>query len=549
MSVALGLFLVAQLNSFEFTEIPSPQYVGDSFNITIVAKDPYGAIYPYNGSALLSTTRDDYWTYVYPSLITFSNGVWQDKVIVTLAESLKLRCVEPTHLITGQSNTINIFPGPPEKLFPLMPGEKMAPGSPEGRLPTPPRNQVAGDSFNFEVYLTDAWYNLIQFRNDSVYFSVTDSFAQLPGGSELSNGRGTFTVTLRQAGQHRLTVVPGEGSSIQAGTSSVVTVVPGSFQHLLPLFPGETLLPGDPTTNVWQTPGKAGKPLTQYVRTPFNVTVYPCDACWNRVVNQGDSVMLNSDFSFESAPDRAELADGAVFSVQFNDAGPNQNIWATTLHSGLVSYLNWLNIRALATQLVISAPDTVRAGETTYIQVTMKDANFQPIVAAPCRFAVITGMGEMLDSALLSDTLGRLTARFLCTADHGAENDTIKICADTTEYIGIYIDMPDSSLAMGKIHAFPNPFGYNRESVEISYYLQPSSDITVRIYDPFGNAVRSWYFPRNRPGARSGLNRLYWNGRNDQGRRVANGMYVVQVIGQLHTATTFKNTHRIAVVW
>ncbi len=548
MSVVLGLLLISQLNSFEFTDtIPSPQYAGDSFGITIVAKNPSGGIYPYNGYAHLSTTKDDYWCYVYPNRITFMNGVWQGKVMVTRADSLRLRCRRDT--ITGESNEFEVFSGPPDKFFFLLPGEQMAPGSPEGRLPYPPQDQVAGDSFLFDVYLTDAWHNIVEFRDDSVYFSATDSFASLPPGGQLSNGRGTFTATMRQAGSHHMFVRPGTGSPIDPDTSSQFTVFPGSFAYLLLFLPGESPLPGDTETNVWETPGKAGEPSTQYVRMPFAATVYPCDLCWNRVTGPGDMVKLLSDNSFQFTPDQAELVDSAVFSVQFNTAGPNQNIWTTALQGGLSSYRTQLDIRALATRLEISAPDTVRAGETAYVHVTLKDANLRPVVAAPCRFTVIIGNGDMLDTALLTDTLGKVTARFLCTRAHGAEHDTIKISADTTAYIGIYVDMPDPSLAEGKIYAFPNPFGYNRESVEISYYLQHSSDIKVTIHDPFGNEVYSWHFPQNRPGAQSGVNRVYWDGRNTQGRRVANGVYVINVIGQLHTGTTYHSSHRIGVIW
>ncbi len=549
MSAALGLLLIAQLNSFEFTEISVQQYAGDSFALTVVAKDPYGGIYPFNGSALLSTTEDDLWTYVYPNVITFLNGVWQGDVMVTLAESLRLRCVEPQNLVTGESNTIAVFPGPPEKFAVILPGEEVAPGSPDGKLPNPPETQVAGSSFEFDVYLTDAWHNMVGFREDSVYFGATDNFATLPQGGALSNGSGTFNASMRQAGTQRIHVGPGVGSPVRPDTSTGFTVVPGTFEHLLVLLPGEAHLPGDNTTQVWQTPGKSGEPLTQYVQIPFSATIYACDGCWNRTTGPGDSITLHSDFPFGHTPERAELADSTSFSVRFNSAGPNQNIWTSNLSGSLISYRTQLEIKALGVMLEVSAPDTVRAGETAYVHVTLKDANREPIVAAPCRFAVIVGSGDMLDAALLTDTLGRVTARFLCTRAYGNEPDTIRINADTTVDIEIFVLMSDSTLLKGNVIAFPNPFGFNQDRVEINYYLQRSAPTTVTVHDPFGNEVITWTFAPGMEGALSGLNRIHWNGRNTRRRRVANGIYIVQIIGQLHTGTTFKGTCRIGVVW
>ena len=102
----------------------------------------------------------------------------------------------------------------------------------------------------------------------------------------------------------------------------------------------------------------------------------------------------------------------------------------------------------------------------------------------------------------------------------------------------------------GYVVAFPNPFGSVHERTEISYYLQNSSDITITIHDPFGNQVMTRRFTRGQNGARAGLNRhIYWDGRNDQGHRVASGIYVINVIGEVFTGTTFESSYRIGVLW
>lgn len=547
MSVALGLLLIAQLNSFEFSAIPSPQTAGDSFQVTIIARDPNGEVYPYNSSALLSTTGDDFWSYVYPNLVSFQNGVLQRNVVVTRAGSLRLICTVGS--VSDTSDNVLLLSGPPTHFLVVLPGEQFAPGSPTGLRPDPPDAQIAGDSFRFSVYVTDEWFNVVPDRADSVYFSATDSFAWLPAPGPLSNGSGSFWAGPRQAGTQRLVAAPGTGSPVAPDSSTGFAVIPGTYENLMLLLPGEMPLPGDTARQSWQTPGKSGEPDEQVLRIPFDIQVYGTDACWNRVSGPTDSVLLRSDFDFTCDPAKAELGPGAVFSVQFNTSGPNQNIWALLEESGQESYRSQLDIRSRATTLEISAPDTVRAGETAYVHVTLLDDNGRPLVARPCRFAVVAGNGDMLDSALLSDTLGRVTARFLCTRARGDEHDTIKVTADTTGYAGIFVEMPDPSLLDGGVVVFPNPFGFNQDRCEITYYLQRSSPIDITIYDTFGNTVRTWSARAGEEGALSGVNRVYWDGRNDRGRRVASGIYVVQLVGELHTGTTFNSTQRIGVAW
>jgi hypothetical protein len=200
----------------------------------------------------------------------------------------------------------------------------------------------------------------------------------------------------------------------------------------------------------------------------------------------------------------------------------------------------------------------VRAGETTAIRVVVRDANDDPIGSAVCQFTVVKGNGDMLDEGLrqrqnvafLTDTLGIVNARFLCTRARFAEHDTILISSGNAEtLVGIFVSIPDSMVMKGEIIAFPNPFGAVRDAAEIYYYLNQSSPITVAIYDPFGNEVQSWRFQQNQPGARSGLNRIVWDGRNRRGRRVASGIYVIQIVGELHTGTTYNRSYRIGVAW
>lgn len=534
--------IAAQLTSFEWQGISSPQYAGESIGVVVLAKDENGNSYPFTGTALLSTTRGD--TFVNPDYVTFSNGVCATNVIVTLAESIALQCTKDA--AAGTSNVFEVLPGAPERLTVILPGEQLAPGHPGGHDGRPD-DQTAGDTFFFQVYLTDDWFNPIDGSDDSVYFGSDDRFGQLPPGGQLSDGTGSFAASLRTAGQHHIFAMPALGESLVADTSSTISVFAGPYERLLLLAPGEALLPGDTTSSVWETPGKSGTPVPQYLRVPFAVTVYPCDRCWNLAVGPGDTVILDSRFPFEIHPGWVQLLDSAVFNdVRATTTAPNQIIWAYDPARRINSYETRLSIRALGVALEVTAPDTIRSGETTHVLTRVFDANGDPIVATVVQSSVVQGSGTMLDPALLTDTIGYTTARFVCMPSPASEQDSIRIVSgDADTVIGIYVKHLSDSL-----FAFPNPFGsINVDSTLIFYSLHRGSSVRVTIYDPFGNKVWARRYKQGEPGGMFGDNTIYWNGRNDKGQRVASGVYLIQVLGMLSTGIDFNSLYRVGVVW
>jgi hypothetical protein len=543
ISIIIASLMFAQLNSFEFSYISSPQTAGDSFDVTIVAKTSTGDTVRYNFPGLLKTTRDDLYEYVEPRLIDFYLGVCRRKVRVSIADTLRLRC--EANGVIGYSNQFTLVPNYPEKLLVLCPGESIAPGSPEGRL-SQPQSQTAGNSFSVNVYIVDRWFNPVSFRSDLIYFSATDSFAQLTNGN-LANGRGIFPATLRRAGTHRISART-DNPTIRPDTSISFDVFPGSFRQLSLLLPGEQLLSGDTTTLIYQTPGKSGSVERQYVKEPFLVRILATDDCYNPVHGGYDTVYLTSDFAIRFEPPQSELSDSAAeFAVTFDSTGDNQNLWV--IGKVFESYRSKVNIEAKTKKILTVHPDTIRAGATVTIEATLYDANDRIIKGKYTHFAVIRGNGTMLDSTGLTDTMGTIQAQFVCSGAHSDETDTITITADDyTTRIGIFIE-GDEAVLGGKVIAFPNPFGYNRAQTEIQYFLPTSCDVTMSIYDPFGNLVITRKYQQGSEGAKNGINKITWDGRNGKGKPVANGVYVFKVWGEVFTGRVFDKTHRIAVIW
>jgi len=562
MSVALGLLLLlgasptgfaaeakpiptvspAGLTSFEWQSVPSPQFVGESFRVIILARDENGASYDYDGTAFVSTSLG---AYVVPAVVQFFNGVCDTSITVTLAENLALRCFNDS--ASGLSNDIEVLTGAPARLVTILPGEQLAPGVAGGRTGTP-ASHTAGDAFSFQVYLTDQWFNQVDMSGDSVFFSSDDRFGTLPAAGELLNGAGSFNASLRTSGARHIFGSPAPGESLVADTSSPVEVVAGPFTQMLLVAPGETLLPGDTTGGVGNTPGKAGTPDPQYLRTPFDVTVYACDGCWNPRAGSGNPVYLLSGAGDSCSPAFVELRDTARFTFVFGQRGDNRPLWTRDSATGAQSYVTYIDVRARGKRIEVDplTPDTIRAGETAAVKVRVRDANGDPVVAALVQFARTLGSGTVLEPALLSDTIGYATSHFVCTPSPASEQDSIEITsgdADTT--IAIYVRHLSDSLL-----AFPNPFGsINRESTLIFYSLHRAATVRLTIFDPFGNEVWRQKFRQGEPGGRFGDNTVYWNGRNNKGQRVASGVYLVQVLGLLQTGIDFKGLYRVGVVW
>jgi hypothetical protein len=73
--------------------------------------------------------------------------------------------------------------------------------------------------------------------------------------------------------------------------------------------------------------------------------------------------------------------------------------------------------------------------------------------------------------------------------------------------------------------AYPNPFNPLVEDVTLSFSLTELAEITVRIFDWSGNAVGTVF----RGSGQTGANQVRWSGQAEDGRRLANGVYLVRI--------------------
>jgi hypothetical protein len=450
----IALLLLSQLDHFGFATINSPQTAGTPFQITVYAYDASNNIVNFNGPAVIYASPGPQYG---DTSVTFSNGVWQGYITTTLADVYSISCQDynvPPH--TGLSNSVTFNPNSPYKLLSILPGQIFLPGLESGTGGSP-SDQLAGAGFMVTTYYTDRWSNIISSGSDQIRITSTDQFIPYQDYS-LVNGYVQYTYAMRTAGQQYVFARDVANPSIKTDTSSLVTINPGAYSDLLVVLPGETHLPGDTTSTVIETPGKSGYANDQYEMTDFSVTVYATDSMWNRTSASGSPVQLYSHFQISNPPPETLQNGQTQFTLQFLNAGQNQNLWAEG--NAISSYYNYLDI--------LEAPDTL---DTT----TVVDSTFK---------------------------------------------------------------------------AYPNPLGINNTTVMyIEYYLPTSCNVILAIFDPFGNLVYRDDIDAGSSGARYGTNIRAWNGRNEENKRVASGLYYLILKGWTHTATVINRQLKVGVVW
>ena len=74
-----------------------------------------------------------------------------------------------------------------------------------------------------------------------------------------------------------------------------------------------------------------------------------------------------------------------------------------------------------------------------------------------------------------------------------------------------------------------NPFDPMAGPAEFRYYLEQSQQVRFFVLTLSGELVHEMLFEADEMGGQAGENTLFWDGRNDKGQVVLNGVYMVVV--------------------
>jgi len=104
----------------------------------------------------------------------------------------------------------------------------------------------------------------------------------------------------------------------------------------------------------------------------------------------------------------------------------------------------------------------------------------------------------------------------------------------------IYLSLPEDNIS--QIANYPNPFDSRYKNTTITYVLKNDYEVTIRIFDLFGNIIKTAKYPRfANPGGIQGVNNIFWDGTNDNGEKVAQGMYIMMVEVKTENKSIRKN--------
>jgi hypothetical protein len=310
---------------------PTTQVAGVPFNVTIRSVDSvYNSV---STNDVVHFVSSDAFA-VLPSDAALINGLGTFNVTLKDAGSQTVNASDVTHpgITAGLSSAITVNPNSWATLQVLLPGETSVPGSVSGKTGTP-TSQNAGAAFNLTVNAVDTYWNVVA-TNASIHLTCTDANATVPADTTLgtSGSKTDNSLTFKTVGNYTVTAVATADVS-KTNTSSVVSVVPGSFAKLQLLLPGETAVPGTAS-------GKTGTPQIQYSNTAFTVSVSGVDANWNLIATN-DTIHLVSNDPNAILPPNAALSGG------------KQNFNVT--------------LRTLGTNLTVTASDATRAGISTSV--------------------------------------------------------------------------------------------------------------------------------------------------------------------------------------
>jgi uncharacterized protein (TIGR03437 family) len=358
---------------------PSTATAGTAFSFTVTAVDLNNNTTPAYAGTVHFTSTDGSATL--PADSTLTNGVGTFSSTLKTAGNRTITATDTvTSSITGTSGTITVNAAAATTFT-------VTALSPE----------TAGIAFNVTVTALDQFANTATGYAGTVHFTSTDPSATLPANSTLTNGTGTFSVTLKTPGTRAITATDTVTSSI-TGTSSSITVNPGAATHFVVTAP---------------TPHTAG--------TAFNITVTALDQVGNTATGYAGTLHFTSTDGLATLPADSTLTNGVgTFSVTLKTAG-NQSITATdTVTSSITGTSNTITITpAAATHFSVTAPGSAVQNNAFNFTVTALDqfSNTSTGYAGTIHFTSSDGLATLPADSTLTNGVGTFSATLKTTGN------------------------------------------------------------------------------------------------------------------------------------
>ena len=527
-------------------ETPVEQTAGIGFNIQVRAIDEYWNLVPQQQDSLNVMVTDSF--AVMSDTVLLQNG--KIDIPTTLRAAGKhwfsTDFLNNPAYPSANSDSVQINPNVFTQLVTLLPGEQILPGDTENDpLKTPGKGtaatkQTSGLAFPVDIYAMDDFWNWVPLApTDQVRLFTTDNSAVIvPVNSNLNEGKSSFSVTLNQGGNQILRAFDDTNSNIRTSLDAQVEVLVGGL-HYEVVIQETSVAAGDPFQ------------MEVFFKNGNNETVISA----NHVVN----------LSIVDAANLNEISGNLQF-VSINLQNGHRALTQTCTAVGMIrikvedqigtatAYSEPLEVLAGSVADVnIQAEKTeVRALEDLMLTALLTDMSGNPVANKEASFSIISGSGTLADTAKISDDNGEVTVKF--TAGRITETNTVRVSIDSVySDFDIIVNLTPSSLPDGVPINYPNPFGVNSDVTHIEYYLSENADVTLKIYDLFGNLVWTKDIAAGEPGGLGrdqsvSANSVAWDGRNDNGQKVGNGGYILIAKAKANGKVVMDKHRKIAVV-
>jgi hypothetical protein len=165
---------------------------------------------------------------------------------------------------------------------------------------------IAGDDVTVTIRATDVGGNTrYDYFGDAILIANTGPGSINPEDITFSEGVWTGQLVFRGAGGSVTITCSDFSSPPHTGTSNSFQVLPGPYEKLQVLLPGET--PKGGTDD-----GQEGSPTDQNAGSSFNIMIRAVDQFWNRVEGINNHIALSSSDVFADIPAETTLTNGEL---------------------------------------------------------------------------------------------------------------------------------------------------------------------------------------------------------------------------------------------
>jgi len=213
-----------------------------------------------------------------------------------------------------------------------------------------PSTATAGTAFTATVTAKDTANNTFTGYTGTIHFTSDDPTAVLPADATLTNGTGSFTVTLKMATLTTLRVRDTVTSSI-TGTA-VVTVSAGPAVHLT-----------------------VTAPATSTAGAAFYTTITARDKYNNAVKTYAGTVHVTSTDNLAVLPADFVLTNGAKqVTVKLIKPGTQSITAVDTVNPVIKGISSLVTVTTTASKFIVTGPSTTTAGVSNAFVITAKDS-------------------------------------------------------------------------------------------------------------------------------------------------------------------------------